>query len=292
MREDFRMSTPDAEQYKANQRKGWDDVANGWQKWWKTTERAADKVSKRLIELTDIKPGSKVLDLATGIGEPSITAAQKVGNNGHVLAIDISSQMLRIANQRAVSLDLQEIIDFREGDAETIDLPASTFDAALCRFGLMFLPNLEAGLHNIYKSLVIDGRLAAAVWASPDKVPFISLPLNTVLKETNSKLPPGNLGPFSLSNENILNNIFIKAGFENITNERMDVIFDFDSAEAFTNFTYETAAPIQAILSNQTPDRRRKILKAVTEAVREYTGKGSGPVSLSNEAICIGGKKQ
>jgi enediyne biosynthesis protein CalE5 len=68
------MSTPNPEQYKANQRKGLDSVANGWQKWWKTSETAADKVSKRLIKLADIKPGSKVLDLATGIGEPSYSS--------------------------------------------------------------------------------------------------------------------------------------------------------------------------------------------------------------------------
>jgi enediyne biosynthesis protein CalE5 len=190
--------------------------------------------------------------------ENPLTAAQQVGNDGHVLAIDISSQMLRIAKQRAISLGLQEVIDFKGGDTETIDLPASTFDAALCRFGLMFLPDLKAGLYNIYKSLVDDGCLAAAVWATPDKVPFISLALNTVLKETDSQLSQENPGPFSLSNENTLKDVFINTGFKNITIERMDVIFDFDSAEAFTNFTYETAAPIQAILSNQTPDRKKR----------------------------------
>ena len=96
-----------------------------------------------------------MLDVATGIGEPAITAAYEVGNSGHVLAIDISSQMLSIAKQRATSLGLQKVIEFKEGDTETIDLPASRFDAALCRFGLMFLP-----LSNIYKSLVDGGRLA------------------------------------------------------------------------------------------------------------------------------------
>ena len=80
--------------------------------------------------------------------------------------------MLYIAKQRAISSGLEQVIEFKEGDAETIDLSAasSTFDAALCRFGLMFLPHLRTGLSNIYRSLVDGGRLAAAVWASPDKV--------------------------------------------------------------------------------------------------------------------------
>jgi len=73
------MSIIDPERYKAGQRQGWDCVASGWQKWWKTTETAGEKISKRLVELAAIKQGSRVLDIATGIGEPSITAAYQVG---------------------------------------------------------------------------------------------------------------------------------------------------------------------------------------------------------------------
>lgn len=127
------MPTLDSKQYKDGQRQSWDGVASGWQKWWKTIEVGAEKVSRRLIELAEIKPGSKVLDIATGIGEPAITAAKYVGNSGHILATDISSQMLSIAKQRALSLGLQHVIEFREGEAETIDIPPDTFDAVLCR---------------------------------------------------------------------------------------------------------------------------------------------------------------
>ena len=287
------MSTLDSKQYKEGQRQGWDSVASGWQKWWNITETAAEKLSRRLIELAEIKRGSRVLDIATGIGEPSITAANQVGNSGHVLAIDISSQMLSIAKQRAISLGLEQVIEFKEGDAETIDLSASTFDAALCRFGLMFLPNLRTGLSNIYRSLVDGGRLAAAVWASPDKVPFIAVALNTVMKETKSPPPPpaGTPGPFSLSDENMLRNSLIESGFKDVTIERMDVTFNFDSAEVYTSFVCETAAPVQAILANQPQQRRDEILKAITESARKYADNDTGSVRLSNEAICIVGTK-
>jgi ubiquinone/menaquinone biosynthesis C-methylase UbiE len=59
--------------------------------------------------------------------------------------------MLSVAKQRAISLGLQNVIEFKEGDTETIDLPSSTFDAVLCRWGLMFLPDIKAGLSNIYR---------------------------------------------------------------------------------------------------------------------------------------------
>ena len=286
------MTTLDSKQYKETERQGWNSVAAGWQKWWKTIERGTEKVSRRLIELAEIKPGSRVLDIATGIGEPAITAAKYVGNGGHVLATDISSQMLSIAKQRAISLGLQDVIEFKEGDAETIDLSASTFNAALCRFGLMLLPDLKTGLSNSYTSLIDDGRLAAAVWASPDKVHFITLTINTVLKETNSQPPPaGQPGPFTLSDENTLKDSFINSGFNDVTIEKMNVTFDFDSAEAYTNYVYETASTLQAILAKHTHERSKAILKSVTEAAKKYAGNNTGKVRFENEAILIVGTK-
>jgi hypothetical protein len=113
------------------------------------------------------------------------------------------------------------------------------------------------------------------------------------LKETNSPPPPANTpGPFSLSDENFLKGSFIKSGFEDVTIERLDMIFDFESAEAFTNFVCETAAPIQVALSNQSKERRTEILKAITdEAANRYGDNTSGSVNLSNEAICVAGRK-
>jgi ubiquinone/menaquinone biosynthesis C-methylase UbiE len=287
------VSTLDSNQYKEEERQKWDNIANNWQKWWKTIERGAEKVSRQLIELAEIKSGSKVIDIATGVGEPAITAAGRVGGSGHILATDISPQMLSVTKERAISSGLQNVIEFKEGDIETIDLPMSTFDAALCRFGLMFLPDLGAGLSNIYKSLKEGGCLAAAVLGPSDKVPFISLPLNIVLKETNSPPPAANTpGPFSLSNENFLKSSFIQSGFEDVTIERLEMIFDFESAEAFTNFVCAIAAPIQAVLSKQSQERRNQILKVITDKVaNRYADKTSGSVNLSNEVICIAGRK-
>ena len=286
------MTTLYSKQYKEAERQSWNSVANNWQKWWKTIEKGAEKVSRRLIELAEIKAGSRVLDIATGIGEPAITAANEVGNTGHVLAADISPQMLSVAKHRAISLGLQNVIEFKEGDIETIDLPSSTFDAVLCRWGLMFLPDLKAGLSNIYRSLVEGGHFAAAVWTLPDQDTLIASTMSTIMKETNSKPPPpGTPGPFSLSDESTLKNSFMMSGFKDIIIERMKVSFDFDSPDEFTTFTSETAGPLQKILASQTSERKREILKAVTEVAKKYADKNTGKVRFKNEAILIVSKK-
>ena len=286
------MSNIDSKQFKEAQRKSWDSVAIGWQKWWKTFEKDAQNLSNHLVELAKINSSSKVLDIATGIGEPAITAATKVGNgNGHVLATDISPQMLSIARQRAASLGLQDVIEFKEGDAETISLPDSAFDAVLCRWGLMFLPDLGEGLSNIYSSLVNGGYLAAAVWASPDKVPFLSVSMKTVVKETGKPMPPSSTpGPFKLADQSIITDALSKCGFKDIAVERINVIFTFSSPEEYTQFNQAIAAPINAMLADQSQERKEEIWKAVTESASSYVD-ATGNVKLDNESICICAKK-
>ncbi|MGC2573457.1 MAG: hypothetical protein WA364_18230 [Candidatus Nitrosopolaris sp.] len=116
------MSGTDPQQFKEVQCKTWDSVAPALQELWRTFENAAQILSDHLVELAKINPDSRVLDIATGIGEPAGTAVKKIRNGngrGHVLAV-MSSRMLSIAKQRASSLGLQDVIEFREGDAETI----------------------------------------------------------------------------------------------------------------------------------------------------------------------------
>jgi ubiquinone/menaquinone biosynthesis C-methylase UbiE len=282
--------TIDSKQYKEELRHGYDNAAPGWQKWWKTIQTATEEVSKRLVELAEIKPGSRVLDIATGIGEPALTAAKQVGKTGEILAIDISQQMLSFAKERAVFLGLQDVVEFKEGDAETIDLPSSTFDAALCRWGLMFLPNPKAGLSNIYRSLVKGGHLAAAVWASPEKVPFISVPMNIVLKETNSP-PPRTPGPFSMSGQNNLKKFYEESGFIHTVIEIVNVVCDFDSSDDFTTFTIDHGGPaLQKALAGETNERRQQIVKEISKGSEKYAD-STGKIRFENEAILIVGRK-
>ena len=90
-------------QFKEAQRRSWDSVAVGWQKWWKTFEKDAQNLSNHLVELAKINSSSKVLDIATGIGEPSITAKESWTWKWTYMATDISPQMLSIADKEPLT---------------------------------------------------------------------------------------------------------------------------------------------------------------------------------------------
>jgi ubiquinone/menaquinone biosynthesis C-methylase UbiE len=294
------------------QRQSWDNVARGWKKWWKTFEKDAQKVNERLVELAEIKQGERVIDIATGIGEPAITAAKKVGVEGYVLGTDISPQMLAIAKERTVSLGLQNIAEFKEVDAEKIlDLqqqqqqqqPLPAFAAVLCRWGLMFFPNLASTLTNIYKILSPSGRIAAAIWSEPAKVPKLYTAIDIVTQKLGFSSTTAYahyteiLNPFCLANINIVNNALVDAGFKDIHTEYLNITFEFLSAEDYTDFAKQIIAPINNLLANETEKRKEEIWKAVTEEVtRRYyidnnNNSTNSAVRMDNECIIIVGRK-
>jgi ubiquinone/menaquinone biosynthesis C-methylase UbiE len=283
-----------SEDFKAQQRQMWDNAAVGWQDWWETIERGAQKVSDKLVELAEIKSGDKVLDIATGIGEPAVTAAKKVMPDGKVIATDISPKMLAIAKTRAKSLGLDSVIEFRESDGEKLDPPKSStarkFDAILSRWGLMFFPNLPATLVRIRQMLVTDGRLSAAVWSTSSKVLWLDLAFASVRKQINAPTPPpGEPGPFALADIEALKLSFSEAGLKDIKTDTFQITFEFDSPESYTKLHQQTATRIHAMLANHTEEVKKQAWNSITEAVWQYAD-SHGRVNLDNEVICIVGK--
>src|SRR5213080_2933689 len=96
-------NTINATEFRDAQRNQWNKAATGWKKWVDKTTATHQPVSDRLVELAAIGPGSRVLDVAAGYGEPALTAARKAGPDGHVVATDISTEMLAFGRERAAA---------------------------------------------------------------------------------------------------------------------------------------------------------------------------------------------
>ncbi|MHB8383577.1 MAG: class I SAM-dependent methyltransferase [Candidatus Binataceae bacterium] len=277
--------TPDANSLKRDQRAMWDDSAAGWNKWWPVFERAAQSVSDRLVTLAQVRPGARVLDIATGNGEPAVTAARAAGASGHVIGVDQSPGMLAIARARAKALGLNNI-EFVESDAEAMALPDASFDACVCRWGLMFMPDLTGVLRILRRALKPHAGFATAVWNSGDKVPMISLASDAVREIAGLKPPPtGALEPTRLAETSILKAALEQAGFSSIAIEPMIVTFDFASPAEFIAFRSEVGRA-QAMMSKLEPAVRTRVQAAIGDAARKFQG-ADGRVRLPNETICF-----
>ena len=223
--------------------------------WWPAQEHALQHVSDRLAEMAEIQSGHRVLDIGTGIGEPAITASRRIGPARQIVAIDQSPQMLAIAEEHATAQGLRNL-EFLVMDAKASDFSEGSFDSILCRFSLMFLPDLAATLAKIWQMLAHGGKIAAAVWDIAPKVPAFSLAYILAQKMFQSPLPPeGTPSPFGLTN-GIAEKTFAQAGFVDVSSEALKSVLELPSVEALRQFLRDVNVPLISMLAHQSAERQ------------------------------------
>lgn len=278
----------DAGDFRAAQHRNWDSAAVGWMEWSEFNDRADRHISERLVELAGVGPGSRVLDVAAGYGEPALTAARKAGPEGRVVATDISAEMLAFARERAAAAGLGNV-EFVESDAAGLDFPPASFDAAVSRWGIIFEPDAEAAAARIRGFLKPGGRFTVASWGEPEQVPFLSLPMRTT-RERFGIAPPaaGTPGPLSRPTPAAIGGLLEGGGFSEVSVEQAAVTFEFDSPQHFTAYVRAISAPIRAMIEQHAGGAEDEAWDAIAKAAAA-TGGGWGPLSLSNTVLLASG---
>lgn len=152
------------------------EAAERWRRTSAQRQQAFGAATELLLEAARLQPGFHVLDLAAGTGDTTLLAARRVGPDGSVLAVDISATMLEEAASAAKREGLTNIQTL-VSDIVDLEVASESFDAAISRFGLMFLTDVVGGLRRIRRALKPAAHLSALVWSTPDRNPHIYLPL-------------------------------------------------------------------------------------------------------------------
>jgi len=274
----------DPVEFRAAQHEHWDSAAVGWKRWSEFNDSADAHISERLVELAGVQPGSRVLDIAAGYGEPALTAARRAGPEGRVVATDISAEMLAFARQRAAAAGLGNV-ELRQSDASGLDYPPASFDAAVSRWGIIFEPDAEAAAGRIRGFLRPGGRIAISSWGEPDQVPFLSIPMRTTMERLDvPPSPPGTPGPLSRPTPAAIGGLLEGGGFSDVAVEQDEVTYEFDSPERFTAYVRAIAAPIRAMIERYAGDAREEAWDAITAAAADAAD-GSKPLRLSNVVL-------
>lgn len=278
----------DAAAFKTTTRAQWQAAAEAWHRWGPFLGDWLGEATETMFDLARIGPGSRVLDIAAGAGEQSISAARRVGESGYVLATDIAPALLDRAAADARAAGLSNL-ETRELDGEALDtLPAGSFDAAISRVGLIYFPDQQRALAGMCRALRPGGRVAAIVYSTPERNAFFSIPVKIIRER--AKLPPplpGQPGPFSLGAEGVLEAAFAKAGLRDIEVRKVPSPVKLPSAAECVRFERESFGALHQMMVALSEAERAQAWQAIEEALRAFEA-GDGFVGPCEMLVGVG----
>jgi SAM-dependent methyltransferase len=194
-----------------------------WRQYDEMEARLTRPLSERMLDMARVSTGMRVLDVASGRGEPALPAAHRVGPQGWVLAVDLVEGLLQIARERASREGLKHV-EFQVADAEALQVGENLFDVATVRWGLMYMRAPERALASIHRALKPGGALVIASWVEPARVPFASLPRRLLERYRDVPLPSSDgPGVFRHADRSSLEAALQRNGFSLEASEELEV---------------------------------------------------------------------
>lgn len=229
----------------------WDEAAAGWDRHGPKIRAWLRVPTDAMLEMAGICRGQTVLDVAAGAGDQTLDIAARVGAEGAVVATDISEGILTYALGNAARAGHANV-RVHTADAEALRLEGATFDAAVCRLGLMFLPNPLAGMQEIHRTLKPGGRLCSMVFAGPEMNPCLRILMSTAMRHAGlaprDPFQPGGL--VSLGKPGLMEDLMRRAGFRSVATTRMEVPFRLPTTADYLTSIKDSAGPILQVLAS------------------------------------------
>jgi SAM-dependent methyltransferase len=240
---------PRAEAFKAQARAAWDHSAEGWHRHAPLIRAWLEEATQAMLEMAGIGPAQRVLDVAAGAGDQTLDIARRVGPTGHVLATDLSPAILALAQASAAHAGLAQV-STKVADGEELDVEPGSFDAAVCRLGLMLFPDPARALRGMHRALRPHGGVCTMVFGRPERNPCITTVMGAAFEHAGLPPPepakPGGL--LSLGQPGFLDRLFEAAGFRDVATTLIDAPFRLPTAHDYVEFVRSSASPIQQIL--------------------------------------------
>jgi ubiquinone/menaquinone biosynthesis C-methylase UbiE len=246
------------------------EVAEQWRRGAAQRDEVTGPASEMMLDLANLRAGDRVLDVAAGTGDQTLMAARRVGPTGYLLATDNSTSMLNVAAEAARNAGLTNV-DTRVMDAENIDLDADSFDAVICRMGLMLFSNPVKALIGMYHVVKPTGRVVALVWSTEENNPCRGVPLSIVRRfGCNLAAVPGLRLMFTLGGPGILADTFRAGGFHDVAVRAVTTRWRFPSTAEAIRATKDSFLGLQRIMDQLSDADRERAWKEIEQELSRF----------------------
>jgi ubiquinone/menaquinone biosynthesis C-methylase UbiE len=244
----------------------WNSIAGSWHEWIPHMREWYLPATDLMLDLAQIEPGDKVLDIAAGDCDQSIAAAERVGPEGHILAFDAAPDMVQIGARVAREAGFHNI-ETRVMDAGNLELAEDSFDAAICRFALMLLPEPTTSLREASRVIKQGARASVVVYAedgAPEFMTAVSV-IRKILGMTEETRSAENLG-----NLEVLQQTFEKGGFRDIDSHVLQLPVRLSSARECVRYLKATSPTLDDLVSKMPEDDQRRAWEEVEAELAPY----------------------
>lgn len=276
------------EQIRDQQKESWNRFSQGWKKWNDLIMDSLKPAGDEIIRSLNLKNDAKVLDVASGTGEPGLTIAEMLPG-GKVISTDLAENMVKMAWEMANKRGVRNF-ESRVSDVSELPFEDNTFDAVSCRFGFMFFPDMFLAAKEMVRVLKPGGRLAVAVWNVPEKNFWVTAIAGTINKNMDLPAPPPDApGMFRCAKNGLIQDLFRQAGLKNTSETEVAGKLNCGTADVYWDMMTEIAAPFVAALSKADDTTKAKIKNEVFDLIRQKYPDGN--VVIDSSALVIAGEK-
>ena len=249
----------------------WRDSAQYWAKYNATIRSMFAPLTPALIEHAEIREGQSVLDVAGGPGEPSLTIAETVGPNGLVTCTDAVAEMVETARAEAESRGIRNV-RFQQCSAGDLPFPDNSFDAVVCRLGVMLFPDPLAAMREMLRVTKPGKRLAFVVWHKSELNPFCYVVTNVMERHVKSQAAdPDAPGAFHFAEPGKLANVMTEAGAVDVKEEilKFEIVAPISPHE-FWSMRSQTSDTLRVKLNQLSGAEQSQVADEVEQAVGEF----------------------
>lgn len=268
----------------------WNETAKYWIRYTGTIRTMFAPLTEALIEQAGIEVGHNVLDVAGGSGEPGLTIAERVGPRGSVTCTDAVAEMVEAARHEATRRALENV-QFHQCTADSLPFPDNSFDATVCRLGIMFVPDPLAALREMLRVTKPGGSLALAVWGKSEVNPFCYVVTNVMAQHVVSPAAdPDAPNAFRFAEPGKLAHVMTQAGASEVE-ERLET-FSLEApltAHEFWTMRSQTSDTLREKLANLSADEQSQIAREVEEGVTEFFPHNQ--MNFPVQMVLVSGKK-
>lgn len=239
--------------------RGWEAVSDGYARHFAPLTRQAVEPT---LDAAGVTGGTELLDACCG---PGVIASAALARGANVIGLDFSAEVVALARREVAG------VEFHQGDVQALPFGDDRFDAVVCGYGIIHVPDPARALDELARVLKPGGRLAVSVWEPPLPGNGFGLLFGAIRRHGDLDVPlPHGPDFFQFSDVARLETALAEAGLREPHVERVEQYWQFESTRGLIDGIMEGAVRARGLILAQADEVRERIFADIVDGMAQF----------------------